>query len=146
MKFKIFMFYFLSFTWGLPFTLVGLIVALVLRVLGHRSKKFVLVRFFEIGKSWGGLNLGLFFITSQNSTFNLRCHEFGHAIQNCMFGPLTPFIICIPSVIRYWYRELHYYRRGKEPKTNYDDIWFEGQASALGYEYNKEKLNEKRNK
>ena len=132
MKFKIFMFYFLSFTWGLPFTLVGLIVALVLRVLGHRSKKFVLVRFFEIGKSWGGLNLGLFFITSQNSTFDLRCHEFGHAIQNCMFGPLTPFIICIPSAIRYWYRELHYYRQGKKPKTDYDDIWFEGQATRLG--------------
>ena len=132
MKFKIFMFYFLSFTWGLLFTLVGLIVALVLRVLGHRSKKFVLVRFFEIGKSWGGLNLGLFFITSQNSTFSLRCHEFGHAIQNCMFGPLTPFIICIPSAIRYWYRELHYYRQGKKPKTDYDDIWFEGQATRLG--------------
>ena len=132
MKFKIFMFYFLSFTWGLPFTLVGLIVALVLRLLGYRSKKFVLVRFFEIGKSWGGLNLGLFFVTSQNSTFNLRCHEFGHAIQNCMFGPLTPFIICIPSAIRYWYRELYYYRRGKEPKTNYDDILFEGQATRLG--------------
>ena len=132
MKFKIFMFYFLSFTWGLPFTLVGLIVAFVLRLLGYRSKKFILVRFFEIGKSWGGLNLGLFFITSQNSTFSLRCHEFGHAIQNYMFGPLTPFIICIPSAIRYWYRELHYYRRGKKPKTDYDDIWFEGQATRLG--------------
>ena len=126
------MFYFLSFTWGLPFTLVGLIVAFVLRVLGYHSKKFVLVRFFEIGKSWGGFSIGLFFVTSQNSTFNLRCHEFGHAIQNCMFGPLTPFIICIPSAIRYWYRELHYYRRGKEPKTNYNDIWFEGQATRLG--------------
>ena len=132
MKFKIFMLYFLSFTWGLPFTLVGLIVALVFRMFGHRSKKFALVRFFEIGKNCGGFNLGLFFVTSQNSTFKLRCHEFGHAIQNCMFGPLTPFIICIPSVIRYWYRELHYYRRGKEPKTDYDDIWFEGQATRLG--------------
>lgn len=131
MKFKIFMFYFLSFTWGLPFTLFGLIVALILRALGHRSKKFALVRFFEIGKG-GGLALGLFFICNQHSTFRLRCHEFGHSIQNCMFGPLTPFIICIPSVIRYWYRELHYYRRGKEPKTDYDDIWFEGQATRLG--------------
>ena len=132
MKFKIFMFYFLSFTWGLPFTLVGLIVAFVLKLLGYRSEKFALVRFFEIGKNWGGIDLGLFFVTSQNSTFRIRCHEFGHAIQNCMFGPLTLFIICIPSAIRYWYRELHYYRRGKEPKTNYDDIWFEGQATRLG--------------
>ena len=126
------MFYFLSFTWGLLLTLFGLIVALILRVLGYHSKKFALVRFFEIGEGWGGFELGLFFVANQNSTFHLRCHEFGHAIQNCMFGPLTPFIICIPSVIRYWYRELHYYRRGKEPKTSYDDTWFEGQATRLG--------------
>lgn len=135
MKFKIFMFYFLSFTWGLPFTLFGLIAAFILRLLGHRSEKFALVRFFEIGKSWGGLELGLFFVTSQNSTFRLRCHEFGHAIQNCMFGPLMPFIICIPSAIRYWHRELRYYKRGKEPKTDYDDIWFEGQATRLGMRF-----------
>lgn len=135
MKFKIFMFYFLSFTWGLPFTLAGLIVAFILRALGHRSEKFALVRFFEIGKNWGGLDLGLFFVTSQNSTFRIRCHEFGHAIQNCMFGPLTLFIICIPSAIRYWYRELRYYRRGKKPKTDYDDIWFEDQATRLGMKF-----------
>ena len=132
MKFKIFIFYFLSFTWGLPFTLFGLIVAFVLKLLGYQSKKFVLVRFFEIGEDWGGLELGLFFVTDQNSTFKLRCHEFGHAIQNCMFGPLMPFIVCIPSAIRYWYRELHYYRRGKNPPTEYDNIWFEGQATRLG--------------
>jgi hypothetical protein len=135
MKFKSFTFYFLSFTWGLPFTLFGLIVAFILRVFGHHSKKFALVRFFEIGKDWGGLELGLFFICNKQSTFRIRCHEFGHAIQNCMFGPLTPFIICIPSVIRYWYRKLHYYRRGKEPKTDYDDIWFEGQATCLGMRF-----------
>ena len=135
MKFKIFMFYFLSFTWGLPFTLFGLIIAFALKLLGYLSKKFALVRFFEIGEDWGGLELGLFFVANQNSTFKLRCHEFGHTIQNCIFGPLTPFIICIPSAIRYWYRELHYYRRGKEPKTNYDDIWFEGQATRLGMRF-----------
>ena len=132
MKFKIFMFYFLSFTWGLPFTLFGLIVALILRVLGHRSKKFALVRFFEIGENWGGLELGLFFVCNKRPTFRIRCHEFGHAIQNCIFGPLMLFIVCIPSAIRYWYRELHYYRRGKKPETDYDDIWFEGQATRLG--------------
>ena len=135
MKFKIFMFYFLSFTWGLPFTLFGLIVALILRVFGHRSKKFALVRFFEIGESWGGLELGLFFICSRQPTFRIRCHEFGHAIQNCMFGPLMPFIVCIPSAIRYWYRKLRYYKRGEEPKTNYDDIWFERQATRLGIKF-----------
>ena len=135
MRFKIILFYFLSFTWGLPFTIFGLIVALVLRLLGYRSKKFALVRFFEIGKVDGGIELGLFFVTNQNPTFRLRCHEFGHAIQNCMFGPLMPFIVCIPSAIRYWYRKLRYYKRGKEPKTNHDDIWFERQATLLGMKF-----------
>lgn len=135
MKFKHFMFYFLSFTWGLPFTLFGLIVALILRVLGYRSKKFALVRFFEIKENWGGLELGLFFVCNKRPTFKICCHEFGHAIQNCIFGPLTPFIVCIPSAIRYWYRELCYYKRGKKPKTDYDDIWFEGQATRLGMKF-----------
>ena len=43
-----------------------------------------------------------------------------------------PFVICIPSAIRYWYRELKYYRKGLYPETDYDSIWFEGQATKWG--------------
>ena len=39
------------------------------------------------------------------------------------------FVITGPSIVRYWYRELKYYRKGLVPPTKYDDIWFEGQAT-----------------
>ena len=44
-----------------------------------------------------------------------------------MFGPLMPFIVAIPSCIRYWFR------RFTKPTTMYDGIWFERQATNLGY-------------
>ena len=56
-------------------------------------------------------------------------HECGHGIQNCIWGPLMIFVVCIPSATRYWYREFKYHRKGLTPPTKYDDIWFEGQAT-----------------
>lgn len=128
------LFYILSFTWGLPLTLIGLAVALVLFMTGHRAKKHGWCYYFAIGENWGGLELGIFFLCDKKEISHTKNHEFGHGIQNCYFGFLMPFIVCIPSVIRYWYREIRT-RRGKENKKGYDDIWFEGQATYLGTKY-----------
>ena len=46
-----------------------------------------------------------------------------------------PFVVCIPSAVRYWYREFKYHRKKLTPPTKYDDIWFEGQATKWGSEY-----------
>lgn len=62
-------------------------------------------------------------------------HEAGHGLQNIVWGFLFPFVVCIPSAIRYWYRELKYHRKHIKPKTEYDDIWFEGQATRWGHIY-----------
>lgn len=128
------LYYFLNLTWGLPMTLLGAIVAVVLIIAGKKPKRHGGCLYFNVGKSWGGLELGLFFLTDEHDSHNVKTHEFGHSIQNARFGFLMPFIVCIPSAVRYWYRELRYYRRGKTPKTTYDDIWFEGQATRLGKE------------
>lgn len=89
--------------------------------------------YVEMNKgNWGGVSLGCFFICSRNSSDTLKAHECGHMIQNIIFGPLMPFVVGIPSIIRYWYRELHYNRRNQEPPTSYDAIWFEGTATKLG--------------
>ena len=72
-------FYFLTFTWGLPFTLLGLIAALALRLRGYKPKKHGYCRYFEVGENWGGVNLGLFFIVNKGSTAAIRSHEHGHA-------------------------------------------------------------------
>lgn len=130
------LFYLLTFTWGLLMTLIGGIVALVLTVVGHKSYgKYGCCWVFEMGHNWGGLSLGPVIITSHPHDSDLMKHEHGHAIQNCLFGPLFPFIVGIPSVIRYWYRELKYLRKGKTPPTLYDDIWFEGGATRIGTEF-----------
>lgn len=66
-------------------------------------------------------------------------HEWGHGIQNIILGPLMPFLVAIPSCIRYWYREL-LVRSGEKKYADlpdYDSIWFEGWATKLGKKYYK---------
>lgn len=131
-KLKKFIYYFLSLTWGSLMTTVGCFVAVALLITGHKPKKHAGCFYFEVGESWGGFELGLFFVCSRTSGKSTKDHEFGHNIQNCILGPLMPFIVSIPSAIRYWYREFKYYKKGLEPITVYDAIWFEGQASKWG--------------
>ena len=129
------LYWIVSLTWGGLMTFIGLIVALVLLATGHKPYKFGYTFYFKVGKSWGGLELGGLFITDSNPSLHTLCHEHGHGLQNLWWGPLFPFVIGIPSAIRYWYREIKYYKKGKQPPTTYDSIWFEGQASELGEKY-----------
>lgn len=133
-KYKV-LYYILNLTWGLPLTFVGALVALAMIVSGHKPKKHAGCIYFNVGKNWGGLELGLFFLVDEVDYLQTKDHEFGHSLQNCIWGPLMIFVICIPSAIRYWWRQLHYYKHGKVPSTEYDDIWFEKQASEWGQKY-----------
>lgn len=132
-----FLFYFLSFTWGLPMTLIGCLVAAVLLITGHKPKKWGWCWYFEVGENWGGVELGLFFLTNKNPSEHIKSHELGHSHQNCTFGFLMPFLICIPSATRYWYRE-YLVRSGKKKYfelPDYDSVWFEGSATKLGTQF-----------
>lgn len=100
-----FLFWFLSLTWGIVMSSIGLIVSLALLITGHRPKKFGFSFYFEVGENWGGLELGCIFIVNKNPSEDLLYHESGHTIQNTYLGPLFPFLIGIPSAIRYWLRE-----------------------------------------
>ena len=128
---KKFWYYFFSWTWGLPMTLIGALVAGICMALGCEEKTHAGATYFEFGEGWGGLSLGCFFFCSKRPSKHTKDHEFGHSIQNCFWGPLFPFVIAIPSAIRYHQRNLQR-KRGKTLTTNYDDIWFEGQASEWG--------------
>ena len=130
-------YYILSFTWGILLNLAGCIAACILLLLGYKPKKWLYGYYFEIGRSWGGLESGIFFFCQENPSDTLRNHEFGHSIQNCYLGPLFIPIIFIPSAIRYWYREC-LVRNGKKNYSDlpeYDSIWFEGQATSIGEKY-----------
>ena len=128
-------FYTLSFTWGLPLTLFGCLTALILRLKGVKPRKYLWVRYFSFGKTdWGGLEGGVFFFCDRTAGDYIKAHEFGHGLQNCIYGPLTPFIVTIPSALRYRKRSIDL-KRGKIPRTDYYSIWFEAQASRLGLRF-----------
>ena len=127
-------FYFLSLTWGLLYTAAGTLVALALILTGHKPKRWGWSWYFEVGKKpWGGAEWGPVFIKDRYSGESLKNHEFGHAIQNCRYGPLMVPLVSLPSSLRYWFRRIQA-KRGAVPKTDYDAAWFENQATRLGTE------------
>lgn len=128
-------FYILSFTWGLPLTLAGVIIAGFLLLTGHKPERFGYGFYFRIGRTnWGGQELGPFFLRDKSPDPHLCYHEAGHGIQNCIFGPFMIPFICLPSFLRYWARRIAR-RMGHKLKHGYDDIWFEGWATRLGHKY-----------
>lgn len=129
------LFYFLSFTWGLPMTLCGLIVSVALIATKHKPRKWGWSWCFEVGNGSGGFSCGPFFFVPVGTSDVLKDHEFGHGIQNARLGPMM-VLLTTGSVIRFWYREIF------GAKTTYNSWWFEGEASKLGSELI-ERLNEK---
>lgn len=130
MKGRKFLYYFLNLTWGLLLTLAGALVALILIIGGKHPKRHGGCFYFNIGRCWGGLEMGLFFFTDNIDSTHVKNHEYGHSLQNAIWGPLMLPVISIPSVIRYW---VHYFREKKgKPNPPYDAIWFEGQATKWG--------------
>lgn len=132
---KIAAFWLVSLTWGCIMTALGLIASLLLLCTGHRPYAFGYGYYFIVGKGWGGVNLGTVFIVSASAGLSTLQHEAGHGIQNIIFGILTPFIVGVPSMVRYWWRRWYVakgYHITKKPLADYDAIWFEGQATRIG--------------
>lgn len=110
---KLIGFWILSFTWALPTTLLGALVALGLIVTGHKPERFGPICYFRLNVHFG-LELGCFFISPKRASYSLKCHELGHHLQACyVYGPVTLFAVCIPSAVRYWLREIKQYEHKK---------------------------------
>ena len=125
----------LSWTWGLPMTLVGCLAAGCLWLAGHRPERWGGGIYFVVGKHWGGVSLGPVTLVS-TADERLLTHEFGHSIQNCRWGFLYPVAILLPSAVRYWYRRaiLRLGLREQAELPEYYEIWFEAGADRLGRE------------
>ena len=118
-------FYVLSFTWGLPMSLIGVIVCVILRCFGYKPKRYGHLWHIEIGKNWGGVNLGWLFLTNRGASDRTKNHEVGHGYQNaCQLGWVFP-IFGIISATRYWLKRFGV-------KLNYYGWWFEYRASEIG--------------
>lgn len=106
-KFKVLILWFVAYTWGCITTIIGSIIALILLITGHKPQRFGPCVCFELKSEGGwGLNLGPFiFHTKGAGYYSLKCHECGHFISQIWWGPLNPFVISLPSAIRFWLRE-----------------------------------------
>lgn len=124
-KLKKWQFYLLSFTWGLPLSLMGLIVCFSLIFLGKKPTKYGHCYHISIGKNWGGFSMGWFFLNDKREIYTTLDHEVGHGYQNaCLYGPIT-VVLTIISAIRYWLQRFGL-------KFDYYAYFFEKQASKIG--------------
>ena len=123
------LFYTMTVTWGLPMSVFGAVVALLLCLAGYRPTHYHGAWLCTVGRHWGGLSLGPVLLTAEDASDQLRRHELGHAIQNIRYGPAILPLILI-SVIRYHLRNDRA-RRGL-PLPPYDSWWFEAEATRLG--------------
>lgn len=127
-------YYILIYTWGLPYSIIGLLVSFVLILTGHKPHWHYLTWYLCVLNGWGGVSLGSNFLIGHDCQ-SCSNHELGHTLQLVLFGPLFYFLVAIPSFIRYWYIEIkrkRYYKKGKTFRSNYDGIWFEGSATDAG--------------
>ena len=120
------LYFFLSFTWALPLTLIGLLCALALILSGKKVKKTPYGICFPITKSTG-VSLGVTVICDKEA--RLLPHETGHCLQNALFGPFMIVLISLPSAVRFWHRRFMGKRKTLPP---YDSVWFEKDATERG--------------
>jgi len=124
------LFYVLSYTWGILTTIIGLLISFGLLITGHKPNKYYWVHYFKLKENWGGFSVGNTFVRDTTSNDNINEHEFGHTMQNTLFGPFAIFLCFIPSIIRYFL-----FRKAQKkgiPTKDYNSIWFEASATDCG--------------
>lgn len=131
------LYYVLNYTWGILGTIIGWLVFLFLKTFRKIKPAYCKhYKFNRLVNDWDySFSIGTVVVCGWSPEIDILQHEIGHTIQNAMFGPLTIFIVYIPSAIRCQWRS-HQEAKGKKLKTEYDDIWFEGSATYLGQYFN----------
>lgn len=127
----------LVFMWEFPQNLVGLATFWILKM----QRKLVKVqkenyRYFIETQSTG-VSLGWFvFWTPDGNRFpylenDCRMHEYGHALQSSMLGPLYLLVVGVPSLSRVIYRRAYRKVKGRSWKKYYNGFP-ENWADKLG--------------
>ena len=129
--------WFVRLTWGILDTLIGLVAFLIfsfkIKKIRYIANTFVIQVDVGVGGEWG-FEGGMFIFSNTPDIFDpteFLYHEFGHTWPQLLpFGPLHPFVVCLPSMIRFWVRNWKA-AHGKE-LPDYDSVWFEGTATRWG--------------
>ena len=132
---KYILFYIVQWTWGILMNIVGLFCLLFAWITGEKIRRCgPYIYMYSKYCKGGSFSVGMFVVLSYYGDSSMP-HEMGHGIQNMIFGPLMPFIVAIPSVIRFWYRE-YKIRKGQGAQLPpYDSIWYERTATQWGTKY-----------
>lgn len=125
------LFYILNFTWGIIMNIIGTIGATALIAMGHKPFKHAGSVVFRVGHNWGGVSLGIFSFVCKEAGDHTFNHEFGHSIQNAIFGPFFIPLVAIPSFIR-CQKFNNNIKKGIPNEEDYDAAWFEGSATKWG--------------
>ena len=113
--------------WGLPQTLVGLIVFVIFRLRRCPCRVFHGAVCTEWDRT-DGVSLGLFIFCPPHG--RLHPHEFGHTVQSLWLGPLYLPLVALPSLVWCGLPAFKRYRRVKN--VPYSRLWCEGWADREG--------------
>ena len=133
---KVFLFRLWQWLWGFPQTLIGLILYCVHRKQPHFSYHGCVVTRWHVK---GSLGVGMFlFVNSDHydKEPGILVHEFGHAVQSAILGPLFLPVMGIPSFI--WCDLPACRKLRKEKGVSYYRFYPESNANYLGKLVSKE--------
>ena len=119
-----------QWTWGFPQTLVGCILYFSHRNEPHRIYHGCIVTRW---KQSGSLGVGMFLFLSERSYDSdpqVQVHEFGHAVQSAILGPLFLPVMGIPSFL--WCNLKCCRKLRKEKGVSYYRLYTESIANYLG--------------
>ena len=116
-----------QWTWGLPQTLIGAIVFLCTIGCPRECYHGAIVTHWN---RYDSLGMGMFLFLGKRADRQVLVHEYGHAVQSLILGPLFLPIMGFPSFAWAglpWCRRLR-----KEKKISYYAFYPERNANRLG--------------
>ena len=134
-KAKLFVYYFLQWTWGIIQNIVGLIIrAYVLSKDPNKdSFKFFGAQVTEWNKGHGSMGMGMFIFyghKGEKDEQEVLVHEYGHTLQSAVLGPFYLLVIGLPSII--WATRPKYKKLREEKGIRYVDFYPESWANSWG--------------
>lgn len=130
---KTFLFRLWQWTWGLPQTLIGAVVYLICRKCLHDRYRGTVVTYWN---QRGSLGVGMFLFLGCDDP-QVRVHEYGHAVQSMILGPLFLPVMGLPSLL--WCNLPACRRLRKEKGVSYYAFYPEKNANFFGRLVTKER-------
>lgn len=121
----------LSLTWGVLMSIVSLFVFFGSLMVGLKPIRYYCGIHFRPKTNWG-VSFGWCQLSCCPS---IDAHEFGHSLQNCLYGPFWIILVGLPSCIRYqiWDWQIRHGRRSSgDWGAKYESAWYEHQATVWG--------------